>query len=125
LLIGETAKESAIGMAVASFRHGPVEVVDENYRAVIFTGPAATREINLALARELAKRGGRIRVIGSGDEKLSGVSIIGIPKVGDAMLPLLEIIPVQIAAMRFAFVKGLEIGKFRHTGQVTRDEVAF
>jgi len=27
--------------------------------------------------------------------------------------------------MRFAFVKGLEIGKFRHTGQVTRDEVAF
>jgi hypothetical protein len=41
------------------------------------------------------------------------------------LLPLVEIIPVQIAAMRFAFVKGLEIGKFRHTGQVTTDEVAF
>jgi glucosamine 6-phosphate synthetase-like amidotransferase/phosphosugar isomerase protein len=53
------------------------------------------------------------------------LSLIGLPAVADAMLPLVEIVPVQIAAMRFAFVKGLEIGKFRHTGQVTTDEVAF
>jgi glucosamine--fructose-6-phosphate aminotransferase (isomerizing) len=125
LLIGETAKEAAIGMAAASFRHGPVEVVDENYRAVIFVGPAATRGINLALARELAKRGGRIRVIGIAGDDAGGLSMIAVPKVADALLPVLEIIPVQIAAMRFAFVKGLEIGKFRHTGQVTTDEVAF
>jgi glutamine---fructose-6-phosphate transaminase (isomerizing) len=125
LLIGETAKEAAIGMAAASFRHGPVEVVDENYRAVIFAGPSKTRVLNLALARELSKRGGRIRVIGAEGEDSKGVSLIAIPKVPDAVLPLPEIIPVQIAAMRFAFVKGLEIGKFRHTGQVTTDEVAF
>jgi glutamine---fructose-6-phosphate transaminase (isomerizing) len=36
LLIGETAKEPGVGLAAASFRHGPVEIVDENYRAVIF-----------------------------------------------------------------------------------------
>lgn len=125
LLIGETAKEAAIGMAAASFRHGPVEVVDENYRAVIFAGPAATRGINLALARELAKRGGKIRVIGVGGDDAQGLSMIALPAVSDAMLPLLEIVPVQIVAMRFAFVKGLEIGKFRHTGQVTMDEAAF
>jgi glutamine---fructose-6-phosphate transaminase (isomerizing) len=125
LLIGETAKEAAIGLAAASFRHGPVEVVDENYRAVIFAGPAVTRGINLALARELAKRGGRIRVIGVTGDDAAGLSMIELPVVADVMLPLLEIIPVQIAAMRFAFVKGLEIGKFRHTGQVTRDEVTF
>jgi glutamine---fructose-6-phosphate transaminase (isomerizing) len=125
LLIGETAKEAAIGMAAASFRHGPVEVVDENYRAVIFAGPSRTRGINLALARELAKRGGKIRVIGSAGGDTQGLSMIVLPSVADAMLPLLEILPVQVAAMRFAFVKGLEIGKFRHTGQVTTDEVAF
>lgn len=125
LLIGETAKEPAVGLAAASFRHGPVEIVDENYRAVIFAGPGATRGINLALSRELAKRGGRIRVIGVGGDDVQGLSLIALPAVADAMLPLLEILPVQIAAMRFAFVKGLEIGKFRHTGQVTRDEVAF
>jgi glucosamine--fructose-6-phosphate aminotransferase (isomerizing) len=125
LLFGETAKEAAIGMAAASFRHGPVEVVDENYRAVIFAGPAATREINLALGRELAKRGGQIRVIGVARDDTKGLTLIAVPKVADVLLPLVEIIPVQIAAMRFAFVKGLEIGKFRHTGQVTTDEVAF
>jgi glucosamine--fructose-6-phosphate aminotransferase (isomerizing) len=125
LLIGETAKEAAIGMAAASFRHGPVEVVDENYRSVIFAGAVPTRAINLALARELAKRGGKIRVIGIAGDDAAGLSMIAVPRVADALLPLVEIIPVQVAAMRFAFVKGLEIGKFRHTGQVTRDEVAF
>jgi glutamine---fructose-6-phosphate transaminase (isomerizing) len=125
LLIGETAKEPAVGLAAASFRHGPVEIVDENYRAVIFAGPAATRGLNLELARGLGKFGGKIRVIGVGGDDAKGLSLIAIPAVADALLPLMEIIPVQIAAMRFAFVKGLEIGKFRHTGQVTTDEVAF
>jgi glucosamine--fructose-6-phosphate aminotransferase (isomerizing) len=125
LLIGETAKEAAVGLAAASFRHGPVEIVDENFRAVIFAGPAGTRGLNLELARGLAKFGGKIRVIGGGGDDVKGLSLIAIPAVSDAMLPLMEILAVQIAAMRFAFVKGLEIGKFRHTGQVTRDEVAF
>jgi len=125
LLIGETAKEAAVGLAAASFRHGPVEVVDESYRAVIFAGAARTRALNLELARGLAKFGGKIRVIGRAGDDAAGLSMIELPAVSDAMLPLMEIIPVQIAAMRFAFVKGLEIGKFRHTGQVTRDEVAF
>jgi glucosamine--fructose-6-phosphate aminotransferase (isomerizing) len=125
LLIGETAKEPAVGLAAASFRHGPVEIVDESYRAVIFAGPTATRSLNLELARGLASFGGRIRVIGFAGEDAKGLSFIALPEASEVMLPLLEIIPVQIAAMRFAFVKGLEIGKFRHTGQVTRDEVAF
>jgi glucosamine--fructose-6-phosphate aminotransferase (isomerizing) len=125
LLIGETAKEPAVGLAAASFRHGPVEIVDESYRAVIFAGPGVTRGLNLELARGLAKFGGKIRVVGSAGDDAAGLSVITLPDVSDALLPLVEIIPVQIAAMRFAFVKGLEIGKFRHTGQVTRDEVAF
>ncbi len=125
LLIGETAKEPAVGLAAASFRHGPVEIVDEGYRAVIFAGAAVTRGLNLELARGLSRFGGKIRVIGVAGADAEGLSLIPLPAVPDAILPLLEIIPVQIAAMRFAFVKGLEIGKFRHTGQVTRDEVAF
>ncbi len=125
LLIGETAKEPAVGLAAASFRHGPVEIVDENYRAVIFVGPGATRGLNLELARGLVKFGGKIRVIGFWGDDAKGLSVIALPDAAEAMLPLMEIIPVQVAAMRFAFVKGLEIGKFRHTGQVTRDEVAF
>ena len=81
--------------------------------------------MNLELARGLAKFGGTIRVVGVGGDDAGGVPVIALPEVADALLPLVEIDPVQILAMRFAFVKGLEIGKFRHTGQVTRDEVAF
>src|ERR1700722_16695395 len=88
LLIGETAKEPAVGLAAASFRHGPVEIVDENYRAVIFAGPAATRGLNLELARGLGKFGGKIRVIGVGGDDAKGLSLIAIPAVADALLPL-------------------------------------
>ena len=75
LLIGETAKEAAVGLAAASFRHGPVEIVDENFRAVIFAGPAGTRGLNLELARELAKFGGKIRVIGGGGDDAGGIVV--------------------------------------------------
>jgi glucosamine--fructose-6-phosphate aminotransferase (isomerizing) len=110
LLVGETAKEPAVGMAAGNFRHGPVEIVDSNFRGVVFAARGKTRALNIALARELERFGGRVRVIGQTGEDSGGLAMIGLP---------------ELTALRLAFVKGLEIGKFRHTGQVTRDEVGF
>ena len=36
--------------------------------------------------------------------------------------PLLEIVPVQVAAMRLAELRGIVLGSFRYAAQVTRDE---
>jgi hypothetical protein len=38
---------------------------------------------------------------------------------------LLDIIPVQLAALRLAHRKNLVIGKFRYAPQVTRNEMNF
>jgi glucosamine--fructose-6-phosphate aminotransferase (isomerizing) len=38
------------------------------------------------------------------------------------LAPLLEIVPVQVAAMRLAELRGVVVGSFRYTTQVTRDE---
>jgi glucosamine--fructose-6-phosphate aminotransferase (isomerizing) len=125
LLVGETAKEPAVGLAAGNFRHGPVEIVDGNFRAVVFAQRGATRALNIALAKQLVGFGARVRVIGQAGEDATGLSVIASPEVAERIAPLVDIVPVQLAALRLAFVKGLEIGKFRHTGQVTRDEVAF
>jgi glucosamine--fructose-6-phosphate aminotransferase (isomerizing) len=51
LLFGEIAKTPAVAMGVASFRHGPIEVVDSRFRGLVFAPRGKTREVNIGLAR--------------------------------------------------------------------------
>jgi glucosamine--fructose-6-phosphate aminotransferase (isomerizing) len=125
LLFNETARAPAIAMAAGSFRHGPVEVVDADFRGLIFAPQGETNEINLALARDILRFGGKVRVIGPshGDDRT--LPFIDIPAVPERFAPLLEIIPVQLAALHLAQLRGLPVGKFRYTQQVARDEATF
>jgi glucosamine 6-phosphate synthetase-like amidotransferase/phosphosugar isomerase protein len=45
--------------------------------------------------------------------------------VPETIAPLVEIIPIQIAAARLAAIKGLPVGALRHAQSITRDEIAF
>jgi glucosamine--fructose-6-phosphate aminotransferase (isomerizing) len=125
LLFCETAKEPAVGLAAGSFRHGPVEIVDQNFRAIVFAAEGRTRELSLGLARKLLRFGGRVRVVGPLMEGGGKLAFIGVPGVSEWIAPLAEVVPLQVAALRLAAVKGLEIGKFRFAPQVTRDEMKF
>ena len=64
LLFNEVAKFPAVPMQAAQFRHGPVEIVDERYRAIVFAPTDQTRELNIALAHDLNRLGGQVRLIG-------------------------------------------------------------
>ena len=125
LLFHETARAPAIAMAAGSFRHGPVEVVDPDFRGLIFAPQGATSDINRALARDVLRFGGKIRVIGPDHRADRTLPIIDIPAVPERFAPLIEIIPVQLAALRLAQLRGVPIGKFRHAPQVCRDEATF
>jgi glutamine---fructose-6-phosphate transaminase (isomerizing) len=125
LLFSETAKEPAVGLAGGSFRHGPVEIVDAGFRAIVFAAEGRTRQLNLGLARDLVRFGAMVRVVGPLRDDDGGLSFVEVPGVSEWLAPLVEIVPVQLAALRLAYVKGLEIGKFRHAPQVTRDEMKF
>jgi glucosamine--fructose-6-phosphate aminotransferase (isomerizing) len=125
LLFGETAKAAAFGICAASFRHGPVEQVDAAFRGLIFAPFGKARSLNLALARDLMRFGGQVRVIGAPGEDTGGLPLVPAPACGEHMAPLAEIIPVQIAALRLAQLKGLTPGAFRYAPQVTRDEGTF
>jgi len=119
LLFNEVAKTAAVGMAAGSFRHGPVEVVDPSFVGLVFAPQGKTRELNLALANDLARFGGRIRVIGP-----SGGSY-ELPDIAETLAPMFEIVPVQVAALRMAELKGIYPGSFRFAPRVAVDEANF
>ena len=125
LLFHETAKAPAVGIHAASFRHGPVEIVDGDFAGIVFAPSGVTRNLNLGLARDIVRFGGTLHVIGPGGADCEGLELCETPQVAETLAPLFEIVPVQCAALRLAQLRGLKIGSFRYTPLVTRDEVGF
>jgi glucosamine--fructose-6-phosphate aminotransferase (isomerizing) len=125
LLFNEIAKIPAVGLPVASFRHGPVEVVDKDFRGIIFAPQGATQEMTLSLGRDLIRFGGRICVIGPGPGLAGSHPALEVPAVQDSLAPLFEVVPIQVAALRMAQLRGIVPGSFRFTAQVARDEASF
>jgi glutamine---fructose-6-phosphate transaminase (isomerizing) len=126
LLFHEVAKRPAVGMAVASFRHGPVEVVDGDFRGIVFAPESRTRALNLALAHDLTRFGAQLRVLGPTFESTAtGIQACVVPAVPEMLAPLFEIVPVQAAALRLAELRGIPPGSFRYAPQVAVDEATF
>jgi glutamine---fructose-6-phosphate transaminase (isomerizing) len=125
LLFHETAKKQAVAMPAASFRHGPVEAVDANFRAFLFTPADSTHPLNTALARDLDRFGGQVRLIGPRGDGISSLPLIETPQLSPLFAPIFEIAPVQTAALRMAELRGIVPGEFRFASQVALDEASF
>ena len=125
MLWNETAKHPAFAMTAGNFRHGHIELVDQAFRAVTFASGGRTRALNIGLAEKILSFGGKAAVIGAGGVE-SGVALsIATLPVSETFAPLVEIVPIQLAAARLAALKGLPVGALRHAQPVTRDEIAF
>jgi glucosamine--fructose-6-phosphate aminotransferase (isomerizing) len=126
LLFNEIAKSAAVGMEAASFRHGPVEVVDQSFRGIFFVPDGPTRDLNLALSRDIVRFGGQLRIIGAADATThSDMVWCNVPACPEMLAPLFQIVPVQIAAFTLATMRGVVPGSFRFTPQVAKDESNF
>jgi glutamine---fructose-6-phosphate transaminase (isomerizing) len=125
LLFNEVAKFPAVAMAAASFRHGPAEVVDSSFRGLIFAPRGHTRDLNVALARDLARLGGQIRLVGPAATEATGLTTIETPSVPEMLAPLWEVVPIQAAALRQAGLRGIVPGSFRFVPPVALDEASF
>lgn len=112
LLFNEAARTPSVPISVAQFRHGPVEVIDERFRAVVFSSGGPTADLDRSLASDVESLGGRVR-ISSGD---------GAPF---PFAPVLEIVPVEVAVCAMAEARGFEPGNFRFATQVTSTETGF
>jgi glucosamine--fructose-6-phosphate aminotransferase (isomerizing) len=112
LLFNEAARTPSAGLSAALFRHGPVEIVDHKFRAIVFASQAPTRDIDLALASDIESMGGKARVC----------QPRGVPSPFE---PMIEIVSPQIASCRLAEAKGIDPGDFRYATLVTTAETGF
>lgn len=118
LLFNETAKLASVAATPGAFRHGPVEIVDGTFRAILFATHERTRELDYGFASDLSRMGAKVNVVAAG-------GTWPIPDVPEFYLPLVEIIPVQVAALRAAELRGVRPGQFRYVAKVTSTETGF
>jgi len=114
----ESTRFSSEAMSSAAFRHGPMEVIAPDTMVFVFEGDAEMRALNQKLVRDIRSRGGRAELIGPGAE----LAALRIPdELGDVM-PLLEILPVQMLTLALAALAGREAGRFAFASKVTVEE---
>lgn len=122
LITQEASKLPCMAYSGGEFRHGPLELARAGFRAVIFAGSGAASLPNQRLAREICEAGGHVLLVSSSDADRSavkGMSIIPVPEVEPALLPILEIVPIQFLTIPLAQAKGHEPGKFERASKVT------
>ena len=120
LVLEEMSKRPAIGMAGGAFRQGPFEVVDENFRAIVFEGSGPTVGLNRSLATTLLDSGARIIWIGA--TPIEGALCLPLPTLPAHALALLEIVPCHVLAYDLALSAGIEPGSVRFIKRVITSE---
>ncbi|MBI1259474.1 MAG: SIS domain-containing protein [Chloroflexi bacterium] len=119
LITKETAKLPTEGMVGGQFRHGPLEVLAPEITVAIFMGSGIERTLNDGLAADIEARGAAVLRIGSTIEHDLGFDV---PPLDDFVMPLAEIIPVQLLAAELAAQRGFPVGEFRYGTKVTTTE---
>jgi glucosamine--fructose-6-phosphate aminotransferase (isomerizing) len=124
LKLKEVSYIHAEGYPAGEMKHGPNALIDETLPVVI----VATRDRNdqnsmvryektLSNLREVKARSGRVIAIAvEGDEEIgeSADDTIFIPAAPELLLPILEIVPLQLLAYHIAVRRGCDVDKPRN-----------
>jgi glucosamine--fructose-6-phosphate aminotransferase (isomerizing) len=116
----EAAKCSFEGIHAADFRHGPMEVVEPGFTALILAGTASGADMNRDLARDILSYGGKVIWVDSSADVEFPTLLI--PGTDELSLPLVEILPMQLLTLVMAKRKNIEAGSFRHIAKITSKE---
>lgn len=123
LLTEEAAKLPCEALTGGQFRHGPLELVREGFRAIIYLGEGPARELTEALVDRTVSLGGRVVVIGTNPRANSNEILpIALPEVASGLLSVLEILPVQFLVIPLAKARGFEPAAFLNAQKITTGE---
>lgn len=115
LIIKESTRFHAEGMSSPAFRHGPLEMVSLGLFAVVFSGVPTTAALNETLVRDIRAAGGCAALVGAD----SDLSPFRLPPAPTRLLPVLEMLPVQMVSLSLAAIAGREPGRFERATKIT------
>lgn len=121
LFTSELAKFPATGLDAGEFRHGPFEMVDEHYGAIVLAPDGPSWSANSRMASDIASHGGKAILVTNRRPADHGKNLLVVEygAIDESLSPLVDIGAVEIFANMVAESKGLEVGKFRWGSKVT------
>jgi glucosamine--fructose-6-phosphate aminotransferase (isomerizing) len=122
LVTAEAAKAPTQALSGGQFRHGPLELVRAGFRSIMFMGYGATRDLNVKTARDIEGFGGRCLIIEPKSAAVphsAEIQTLGLPDVAEGLLPVLEILPIQLLMVPMAIARGFEPAKFLNGSKIT------
>lgn len=119
LLLREVVRLPAAHMDTLQYLHGSVEVAGRGLGCVVF---GSGREIRLA--RDLASYGTAVLLVTTEEVKgAENLLVFKVPEAEPVLLPILEILPVQLLTHRLAQAKGIPADGFRYEQDDTKLEI--
>lgn len=124
LFLKEASKFPSEGTDSAEFRHGPIEVVDDKFGAIVFAPEGRTVDLSIKIARDIAVKGGKVLLVtdknGIAEDK--NIFVLKYEKVKEYLAPIIEIAGIQLLCVAVAEVSGITPGEFRWASKVTVEE---
>ena len=121
LMFKEAVSVPAAGYLGGEFRHGPMEMVQEGFRSILFAPDGKTIDQNLKMAKDIARFGGKVLVITNIAPGFSDKNILVFPieEKDEHLFAIQSIIPVQLMVDFYAKRRGFEAGSFSRGAKVT------
>lgn len=132
LKLKEVSYLQAEGYPTGELRHGPIAAIDENITVVVLAAfdpgepeSVARYEKTLSVIREIKERKGRVVLLANeGDDTVQAIAddVLRIPPAPEFLLPLLEIVPLQLYAFHTAVLQGRDVDRPRHLSKAVVTE---
>jgi fructoselysine-6-P-deglycase FrlB-like protein len=124
LMIMEAARNPAAGIYGGEFRHGPMEMCQNGFRAIILAPLGETYKQGIRLAQDITNSGGKVILI---TNSLAGfnnpdIYVIHIPCQDEYLFPIPAIVPLQFIVNQWAVNEGHVPGNFTMGAKVTTTE---
>ncbi len=124
LKLKEISYIHAEGYPAGEMKHGPNALIDEKLPVVVLAARDTTRDESRLLYEKTvsniqevkAREGIVVAVVCEGDEEASRIAdhVITIPTSDDLLLPILEIVPLQLLAYHVAVRRGCDVDQPRN-----------
>jgi glutamine---fructose-6-phosphate transaminase (isomerizing) len=124
LMFMEATRNPASALLGGEFRHGPMEMVKDGFRAVIFAPSGTTYSQSSIIATDILKYGGKVLLI---TDQLSPIQnenlyIVQVPRINEPLFAITSAIPLQLIVNQRSIEEENVPGNFTRGAKVTAIE---
>jgi glucosamine--fructose-6-phosphate aminotransferase (isomerizing) len=131
LKVKESSYVHAEGYPTGELKHGPNAMVDEWVPLVVFAtvdhnlnSSVLRYKRTLQVLRDMKAQGAKvIAVANAGDDEVAGLvsDCIYVPPVSEYLMPMLEVVPMQLFAYHMGLEHGINVDKLRNISKIVLD----